>query len=133
VLTLDGRSTWRPDRVPSGRVLVDGKGVGEVEDIVLRDRKHLSSDGIVLAVLAVAQSGELVLEPQLLSRGVVAEEAIARVHEAALSEVRAALDELGPEARTDANEVASEVRRALRRHFRRLQRRPVVLPLVLEM
>jgi hypothetical protein len=68
-----------------------------------------------------------------MSRGVVAEEAVAGVHEAARAEVMEALSELGPEARRDTMVVKEEVRRALRRHFRRLARRPVVLPLVLEM
>ena len=134
VLALDGRTAWRPDPVPAGRVFVDGKGVGEVEQVVLRDRRHLSADGIVVAVLAVAQhSGDLVLEPHLVSRGVVAEDAIADAHEAARAEVMTALSALGPEARRDPTVVKEEVRRALRRHFRRLARRPIVLPLVLEM
>jgi len=58
--------------VPAGRVFVDGKGVGEVGDVVLRDRRHLSEDGLVLAVLAIGQqSGDIVAGPDLVSRGVV--------------------------------------------------------------
>jgi ribonuclease J len=135
VLALDaGGSASRPDRVPAGRVFVDGKGVGEVGDVVLRDRRHLSEDGLVLAVLAIEQqSGEIVAGPDLVSRGVVAEEARSEVFEKARSEVLDALGSINPESRTDPSEVQEEVRKALRRYFKRLDRRPVILPFVLEM
>jgi ribonuclease J len=135
VLALDaGGSATRPERVPAGRVFVDGKGIGEVGDVVLRDRRHLSEDGLVLAVLAIEQqSGEIVAGPDLVSRGVVAEEARPEVFEKARSEVLDALGSINPESRTDPSEVQEEVRKALRRYFKRLDRRPVILPFVLEM
>jgi ribonuclease J len=134
VLELDGAGAERPDRVPAGRVFVDGKGIGEVGDVVLRDRRHLSEDGLVLAVLAIAQqSGDLVAGPDLVSRGVVAEDASAEVFEGARSVIRDALDGINPESRTDPAEVKEEVRKALRRYFKRMDRRPVILPFVLEM
>ena len=135
VLALDaGGSASRPERVPAGRVFVDGKGIGEVGDVVLRDRRHLSEDGLVLAVLAIEQqSGEIVAGPDLVSRGVVAEDARPEVFEKARSEVLDALGSINPESRTDPSEVQEEVRKALRRYFKRLDRRPVILPFVLEM
>jgi ribonuclease J len=134
VLELDGSGAHRPDRVPAGRVFVDGRGIGDVHDIVLRDRRHLSEGGLVLAVLGLSQrSGELLAGPELVSRGVVGDEAGPDVMEGARVEVVAAIDAMDPESRTDANEVQNEVRRALRRHFRRLDRRPVILPFVIEM
>ena len=85
------RSTARaPGRTSACRraaCCVDGKGVGEVGDVVLRDRRHLSEDGLVLAVLAIAQqSGELIAGPDLMSRGVVADEVSREVFEAARSD-----------------------------------------------
>jgi ribonuclease J len=134
VLALGPEGARRPERVPAGRVFVDGKGIGEVGDVVLRDRRHLSEDGLVLAVLAIAQqSGEIVAGPDLVSRGVVAEEARPEVFEGARSEVLEALGSINPESRTDPAEVQEEVRKALRRYFKRLDRRPVILPFVLEM
>ena len=135
VLELVGRrARERPERVPAGRVFVDGRGVGEVGDVVLRDRRHLSEDGLVLAVLAIAQqSGDLVAGPDLVSRGVVAEEASPEVFEGARSVILEALDGINPESRTDPAEVKEEVRKALRRYFKRMDRRPVILPFVLEM
>lgn len=134
VLELDGTEAHRADRVAAGRVFVDGRGLGDVEDLVLRDRRHLSADGLVLAVLALSQhSGELVAGPDLVSHGVVAQEAIPEVLERARAAVLEALAAINPESRTDPVEVKEQVRRALRRYFKRFDRRPVILPFVLEM
>jgi ribonuclease J len=133
VLELRDGEAGRGERVTAGRVFVDGN-LGDVEDVVLRDRRHLSEDGFVLAVLAIAQqSGEIVAGPDLVSRGVVAEDSSPGVLDGARDEVLGAIAAINPESRTDPNEVKDEVRRALRRYFKRLERRPVVLPFVLEM
>jgi ribonuclease J len=134
VLEVDAGGARRGERVTAGRVFVDGKGVGDVEDVVLRDRRHLSEDGLVLAVLAIhQQSGEIVAGPDLVSRGVVAEEASPEVLDRARGAVIDALAAINPESRTDPAEVKEEVRRALRRYFKRFDRRPVILPFVMEM
>jgi ribonuclease J len=134
VLEFTDTGAVRAERVPAGRVFVDGKGVGDVEGVVLRDRRHLSEDGMVLAVLAIAQhSGDVIAGPDLITRGVVAEEASGEVMDGARAEVLQALAAVNPESRTDPAEVKEEVRKALRRYFKRLERRPVILPFVLEM
>src|SRR5207253_6957473 len=134
VLGLDDAGARRAERVTAGRVFVDGKGMGEVEDVVLRDRRHLSQDGLVLAVLAVhQQSGEIVAGPDLVSRGVVGDESSPEVLDAARSAILEALGGINPESRTDPVEVKQEIYRALRRYFKRLDRRPVILPFVMEM
>src|SRR5581483_4698760 len=118
VLEVGPDGARRGERVTAGRVFVDGKGIGDVGDVVLRDRRHLSEDGLVLAVLAIhQQSGEIVAGPDLVSRGAVLD----------------ALAAINPESRTDPIEVKEEVHRALRRYFKRLDRRPVILPFVMEM
>jgi ribonuclease J len=132
VLELGAEGAERAERVPAGRVFVDG--TGEVGDVVLRDRRHLSEDGLVLAVLAIAQqSGDLVAGPDLVTRGVVGEDASPEVFDGARSVILDALDGINPESRTDPAEVKEEVRKALRRYFKRMDRRPVILPFVLEM
>jgi ribonuclease J len=134
VLELGAAGARRGERVAAGRVFVDGRGIGGVEGVVLRDRRHLSEGGLVLAVLAVAQhSGDVIAGPDLITRGVVAEEASADVLERARAEVLEALAAVNPESRTDPAEVKEEMRKALRRYFKRLERRPVILPFVLEM
>lgn len=70
VLELTPNSARKVDSVSAGRLFVDGKGVGDVENLVIRDRRHLSEDGMVLAVMAIhQQTGELVAGPDLISRG----------------------------------------------------------------
>jgi ribonuclease J len=70
VLELTAESAGKVDSVSAGRVFVDGRGVGDVGDVVIRDRRHLSEDGMVLAIMAIhQQTGELVAGPDLISRG----------------------------------------------------------------
>ncbi len=135
VLEVDEAGARRGDAVQAGRVFVDGKGIGDISDIVLRDRRHLSQDGLLLAVLAVdQQTGELIAGPDFVSRGVFAEGESARYFEAAREVVVSTLAGIAPESRTDSLEVKEEVRKALRRYLSKtLDRRPVVLPFVMEM
>jgi ribonuclease J len=134
-LVIDRDRARRGERVEAGRVFVDGKGVGDVEEVVLRDRRHLSQDGLVLAILGIhPTSGAIVAGPELVSRGFVLEGA----HQALLQEARAAilaaLDGISPEGRGDPVEVQESVRRTLKKFFdKRLDRRPLILPFVMEM
>ncbi len=135
VLEITAGDARRAEPVTAGRVLVDGKGIGDISDIVLRDRRHLSQDGLLLAVLALDQhTGDLIAGPDFSARGVVAESDQSRMFDEARDVVLAALNDLAPESRTDAIEVTEEVRKALRRYLSRtLDRRPVVVPFVMEM
>jgi len=135
VLEVDSAGARIADPVTAGRIFVDGKGIGDVEKAVLRDRRHLSSDGLVLAVLAVDQhSGEVISGPDLVSRGFIFEEAGQAYLEQAKEVVLERLREIAIESRTDPLEVKEEVRKALKRFFTRtLERRPVIIPFVVEM
>jgi len=134
VLELTSRGAQKVKPIQVGRVFVDGKGVGDVGDAVIRDRRHLSEDGMVLAVIAIhQQSGEVVAGPDLISRGFMLAEENEEVMESAKQAVLIALGDMNRETRTDPEELKEEVRRVLRRFFRkRLERRPVVLPYVIE-
>ena len=127
-LTANGVQKTQPIQV--GRVFVDGKGVGDVGDMVIRDRRHLSEDGMVLAVMAIhQQSGELVAGPDLISRGFMLAEESEEVMESAKQEVLAALASMNRETRTDPAELKEEVRLVPAPLFRKkLERHPVVLP-----
>ncbi len=123
------------EKVESGRVFVDGKGVGDVGAIVLKDRKHLSEDGMVVVIIGMNQSsGATIYGPDLVSRGFVFEDESQEYLEQARSVVVAALEELNEEMRCDCEEVKQAVRQALRRFFKKsIERRPVILPVILEM
>jgi len=125
----------REGEVPVGRLFVDGKGVGEVESVVLKDRFHLSNDGLVIVVLALAQAtGDIVYGPDIVTRGVVSENASDTIMGDAREAVISTWKEAGPETRKDAAEIKTEIRRALRRFFnKRLDRKPMIIPLLLEL
>jgi ribonuclease J len=134
VLALAGGEAHKASPVSVGRVFVDGKGVGDVEDVVVRDRRHLSEGGMVLAVMAIhQQTGELVAGPELISRGFVRAEEEEEVLQHAKRVVVETLRNMNRETRTDRSELQEEVRKSLRRYFSKtLERRPVVLPFIVE-
>ena len=120
-------------RFPAGRVLVDGKSVGDIGAVVLRDRQLLAEDGLVAVSVAVDRHGAVVAGPEIASRGFV----YVKENEALLEEMKkvvlAALAERDPDAPSDRELIGATVRSAVR-HFvnQRFRRRPVVLPIVLE-
>ena len=121
-------------KVPTGRILIDGPGAGEVADEVLRDRRHLAEDGLVVPVLAInKQTGGIEGVPDIITRGLVLEpDAEGLLREAAriITEV---LGETSAEERTDRGLVKEKIRVELRRFFRkRSGRRPLVLPVIME-
>jgi ribonuclease J len=134
VLELTAQGAQKTAPIQVGKVFVDGKGVGDVGDIVIRDRRHLSEDGMVLAVMAIhQQSGDLVAGPDMISRGFMRAEESEEVLEHAKKVVLETLNGMNRETRTDPAELKEEVRRALRRFFRKkLERHPVVLPYIIE-
>ena len=121
-------------RVQAGMVMVDGLGVGDVGNIVLRDRRQLSQDGILIIVVAMdRQSNRVVSGPDIVSRGFV----YVRESEALMDEARArvqqALDRCEDENVREWSAIKSNVRDALSRYlFDKTRRRPMILPIIIE-
>lgn len=121
-------------QVPSGKVLVDGVGVGDVGNIVLRDRKQLSNDGILIVVVGMdARSGLMVSGPDIVSRGFV----YVRESEALLDEarqrVKTALTQMEGENLSEWSAIKGTVRDTLGRFlWERTRRRPMILPIIME-
>ena len=134
VLELTANRARKTNSIQVGKVFVDGKGVGDVGQIVIRDRRHLSEDGMVLAVMAIhQQSGELVSGPDLISRGFVRDEEGEEILEQARKIIVQTITGMNRETRADRAELQEEIRLALRRYFRKkLERRPMVLPYIVE-
>ncbi|MBF0188475.1 MAG: ribonuclease J [Magnetococcales bacterium] len=138
VVRLDGRSVEVVDQVPTGRVFVDGSQVGDVGEVVLRDRRIISEDGMVMVMIITDESASKPLrEPVIVTRGVVYEDESQEL----LLDARKAVEkafEVGPKGmdfRGD-EEVGLDALalRALRRFFKkRLGRRPLVLPIIVPM
>ncbi|MDD2539901.1 MAG: ribonuclease J [Desulfuromonadaceae bacterium] len=123
------------ENIESGRVFVDGKGVGDVGRIVLRDRKHLSEDGMIVIIIGMNMStGAVIYGPDIVSRGFVFEDENQEYLENARTVVTLALEELNAEMRCDGEEVKTAVHQALRRFCKKtIERRPVILPVIMEM
>lgn len=134
VLRFDGESAVVAGRVPTGRVLIDGPGSGEVADEVLRDRRHLAEDGLVVPVLAInKQTGGIEGEPDIITRGLVLEPDPEEMLKEAARVIAEVLGAISPEERTDRGLVKEQIRVELRRLFRRRAgRRPLVLPVIME-
>ncbi|MCC6502832.1 MAG: ribonuclease J [Deltaproteobacteria bacterium] len=131
---LTPESITKAGKVEYGRVFVDGKGVGDVGEMVLKDRGHLAEGGMVLAVVAMNSStGEIVYGPEIITRGLMLEEDRPGLLEGARAVVVEALGGVSMEAKMEQLEVKEEVRRSLRRFFNKaLERRPVILPVIIE-
>ncbi|MFN2427316.1 MAG: ribonuclease J [Candidatus Binatia bacterium] len=135
VLEIDGQGGRRAGIVTAGRVLIDGGVVGIDDESVMRDRRNISRDGMVLAVLEVAQqSGAILSGPEFLMRGVVTGDQAEPDVEPLRQAVVNAIDAMPKAAIRDIDELSEEVRLAVRRFFRRTHgSRPVVVPYVVEL
>ncbi|MFZ5453354.1 MAG: ribonuclease J [Thermodesulfobacteriota bacterium] len=116
-----------------GRVFVDGKGVGDVSRMVLRDRRHLAGDGLVIALVAVDPvAAQIVSEPDLITRGFALEDEQAPLLEQALKVFREIVERGLSEPNQDWLEIQAQAGKALRKlFFKALERRPMILPLIL--
>jgi ribonuclease J len=133
LLQFDGAGGRIAGKVPVGRVLIDDTRTGEIGDEVLRDRRHLAEDGLVIPVVAInKQTGVLEGVPDIITRGFVMENSQALLADGArlLTEVIA---QASIEERTDQGLIKEKLRVELRRFFRkRSGRRPFVLPVIME-
>jgi len=123
------------NEIQTGRILVDGKGVGDVGEVVLRDRRKLSEDGMVIALLAVdEQTGDLIYGPDIISRGFVFEDQSGFILEDAKCIVLEVLDEIESPAHIEWNEVGSVIKKRLKRFFYKvIERNPLILPIIIPM
>ena len=134
-IQFDARGARIGEKAPAGRVLIDVTRIGEVGDEVLRDRRHVAADGLIVAVVAInKQTGALVGEPEMVSRGfVVAESEAASIFRDAAGVVAECIESSRIEERTDQGLMTEKLRSELRRFFKkRSGRRPLVLPVLME-
>jgi ribonuclease J len=115
-------------------VLIDGTRVGEVNDEVLRDRRHISTDGVIVPVVAInAQTGIIAGVPELLARGFVSDEGTADLLVEGARVLASVIDECSVEERADPGLMKERIRIELRKFLKkRTGRRPMVLPVVME-
>jgi len=133
ILHLDARHAELAGKAPVGRVLIDDTRTGEIGDEVLRDRRHLAEDGLVVPVVAInKQTGRIEGVPELVARGFVMEPGADLMTEASKM-LAAVVEQASVEERTDQGLIKEKLRTELRRFLRkRSGRRPLVLPVIME-
>ena len=134
IIELTHNSAQLGGSVPSGRVFVDGYGVGDVGSVVLRDRRHLAQDGMIVVVVSLSgESGELVSGPDIITRGFV----YVKESESLMEELRdVALEALGTcqiRGITDWATIKSAMKSEMSRYlYRKTKRNPMILPVIME-
>lgn len=135
VLEITSSGIWKNGKVHSGRVFIDGRGITGVEDIVLRDRKRLAHDGIVIVLVAIERLTRKVISgPEIISRGFVFED----VSQEVINEVRElmahTLSGLEDDILSDVSLVQMKLRATLKKYLRNtMDRKPMIMPLIVEL
>ena len=134
VLELDAEGAEVTGSVPVGDVYVDGLGVGDVGNIVIRDRKHLAEDGILIVVMALESSSNyLVAGPDIVSRGFVYVKESDELLDEARSIVLDLMDRFQERNLSDWGKMKSTIRDSLSDFFwKKTKRRPMILPIIME-
>ena len=131
---ISAKSAKLGSDVQSGNILVDGLGIGDVGNIVLRDRKHLSEDGLIVVVVTISkENGKVIAGPDIISRGFVYVRESGDLMEESRIVVRDALRLCEEKNITDWTTLKTTVRDTLRSHFyEKIKRNPMILPIIME-
>lgn len=134
VLEFNKKSAAITGSVPSGNTLVDGLGIGDVGNIVLRDRKHLSEDGLIVVVITISkQEGKVVSGPDIISRGFVYVRESVDLMDEARDMVKKTLDKCDRKSISDWSTLKTNIREDLRGFlYHRTKRNPMILPIIME-
>ena len=134
IVQFDKKGGRLNGRVATGRVLIDGKGVGDVGRSVLKERRVLSEEGLVAVTMAFdEETGVVVYGPEIVSRGFVFETESGYLLEDAQCVVLEIVEEIAPEVANRVDKIRSKIKTALRQYFFfTIGRRPVILPFIME-
>ena len=133
VLEIDRKGARFAGEVQAGNVLVDGAGVGDIGSVVLRDRKHLAEDGLVIVVATVNDYAEIVSGPDIVSRGFVyvkeSEELMARVKDIAAQSIEKAISKRNHDFATVKTMIKDDIAKFI---FKETKRKPMILPIIMD-
>lgn len=134
VLELTEDSARLAGSVPAGKVLVDGLGVGDVGNIVLRDRKHLAQDGLIVVVVTISgENGSVIAGPDIISRGFVYVRESEDLMEQVKIVAKQALEKSEESKVTDWSSIKSIIRSSLSEFlYEKTKRKPMILPVIME-
>lgn len=134
VIEFDEKGGRLRERVGTGRVLIDGKGVGDVGRSVLKERRNLSEHGLVVVAMALDEdTGTVVYGPEIFSRGFVFEMETGHLLDDAVCVVLEVVEDIGPEVRNRAARIRARLQTVLKQYFFfTIARRPVIVPIIIE-
>ncbi len=134
VLEINESEAARAGKVSSGRIFIDGKGTNGVEDIVLRDRRTLAHDGIVIVLVGIEKlTNKIVSGPDIISRGFVFEDASQDIINEVRDLMAATLSGLQDDIISDVSLIQSKLRSTLKKYLRNtMDRRPMIMPVIME-
>lgn len=134
ILKVMKNNVQKVGSIRTGRVFVDGKGVGDIEDLVLRDRLRLSTDGfVVIVVLLNNTTGELISDPEIITKGLLYEEKSQKLLREATMMIKNLINQSDINMKTDAYEIKKKIRKAMNKFlYKKLMRSPMVLPIIME-
>lgn len=134
ILELTESGGFKNGKVNSGRIFIDGKGIGDVHDMVLRDRRRLAHDGIVIVLVGIERlTKKIVSGPEIISRGFIFEDASQDI----INEVRElmayTLSTLEDDVITDSTLIQAKLRSTLKRYLKNtMDRKPMIMPIIVE-
>jgi ribonuclease J len=134
VVVFDQRSGRLQERIATGRVLIDGKGIGDVGRSVLKERRNLSEHGLVVVVMALdEETGTIVYGPEMFSRGFVFELETGHLVDDAVCVVLEVVEDVSPETPDRAAKIRAKLQSVLKQYFYfTIARRPTILPVIIE-
>jgi ribonuclease J len=131
--TADGLAFQR-EPVPAGRVMVDSGSLEEIADVVVRDRKHLSEDGVVVPIIAIDKhTGKVEIPPEIVTRGFLPSDDGQQILAKAREVILKTIEESSPEEKMDWSVIKEKIRIDLKRYLnKQTSKRPLILPVILE-
>jgi ribonuclease J len=120
--------------VPSGRVFIDGKSFGDVEDVILRDRWRLAQDGIIIILLSIEKlSAKVISEPDIITRGFVVDDASDYINEELKQNISGAIESMDSEIVRDTSLFKTKIRNMVKKQIKqRFHQRPMIIPIIME-
>ena len=133
VLEIDKKGARFNGTVPSGNVLVDGSGIGDIGSVVLRDRKHLSEDGLVVVAVTIGEGGEVISGPDIVSRGFVyvkeSEELMSEARRIAAQSIKKATGKKYIDYNNIKNTIKDDLAKFI---YKETKRKPMILPIIMD-
>ena len=134
ILRIDESSAQIDGKVASGRVFIDGKSFGDVEDMVLRDRWRLAQDGIIIILLTIEKlSSRVISEPDIITRGFVVDDTSDYINIELKQNISLAIESMDSEIVRDTSLFKTKIRNMVKKQIKqKFHQKPMIIPIIME-